>query len=64
MADIWIEETDKAVWHRVRREGPGRLVADCGWHFVPWQGRIWAVRLHEPGPDNAERCHSCVAAQR
>ena len=60
MAQLWIEETDKPVWHRVRRGIDGKYLAECGWLFTPWRGRLWPMKTGEGGPPAETRCHTCV----
>ena len=60
-ATIWIEEADKAVWHRMtRREGRTTYRAVCGWELSVIAGRIWPVKAGELSPPDGERCHDCV----
>ena len=60
---LWIEESDKPVWHRiVRRESPGVFRAVCDWRLSPVHGRIWAQKAGELGPPPDNRCRTCVGA--
>lgn len=60
---IWIEETGKAVWHRVSAPViDGHIPAACGWRMNVHHGRIWPEKANAPGPPAAERCHNCGSA--
>lgn len=61
---LWLEESDKQVWHRItRKEGRMHHHAACGWHLSPFTGRIWPQKASEPGPPEAPHCRSCVDNQ-
>ena len=61
---LWIEETDKQVWHLAnRRIGPLHYTAVCGWQMTARPTRIWPQKPHELGPAREERCWSCVGRE-
>jgi hypothetical protein len=61
---LWIEETDKRVWHwAVRRLGGLRYIAACGWEVHARHALVWPQKPHEAGPPHGERCHTCAAAE-
>jgi hypothetical protein len=58
---LWIEERDKAVWHLSKDpSGRGRFEVACGWKMTKNDRRIYPKKANEPGPPEAQRCHSCV----
>lgn len=64
MSQLWFEESDKRVWHLMtKKPGPMNYRAACGWHLVPYTGRVWPQKAHEPGPPDLERCRSCVGRE-
>ena len=61
MAQLWIEEADKAVWHLITyRERARSFRAACGWTLDPVRGRIWPQKPGEDGPAQEARCYTCV----
>ena len=61
---LWIEETDKSVWHRATsRTAPLRYRAACGWELDSRPSRVWPQKPTEPGPPDEQRCHTCVAEE-
>ena len=61
---LWIEERDKPVWHRVvTRVDSLEYRAVCGWELSAREGRIWAQKPLEAGPQPADRCRACVGAE-
>ena len=58
---LWIEETDKKVWHRANgRTAPLRYTVVCGWELPAEPTRVWPQKSSELGPAHEERCRSCV----
>ena len=58
---LWIEERDKAVWHLSQgRIGPQRFRVVCGWEMTDVDRNIYPQKSGEPGPPEAQRCHSCI----
>ena len=60
---LWFEEFDKRVWHLMTRRAPLVYHAACGWNLVPYTGRVWPQKGHEPGPPEPERCRTCVGKE-
>jgi hypothetical protein len=59
--DLWIEETDKKVWHLANgRTAALRYTVVCGWELKARPTRVWPQKAHEPGPAHDERCRSCI----
>ena len=59
---LWIEERDKAVWHlATERLTPRTYRVACGWQMTRDDSTIYPQKPHEPGPPEAQRCHSCLA---
>jgi hypothetical protein len=65
MSQLWLEEADEHVWHRVTRQtrGPAWRAA-CGWELSALRGRAWPQKPGEAGPPLIERCHDCVSGER
>ena len=64
MAQLWIEETDKAVWHLANgRTAPLRYTVVCGWVLPARPTRVWPQKSYELGPPQGQRCHSCIGEQ-
>jgi hypothetical protein len=62
---LWIEETDKHVWHwAIRRAGVLLYEAACGWEVTARHVAVWPQKAGEPGPEHGERCHTCAEAQQ
>ena len=58
---LWIEETDKQVWHLTNgRTAPLRYTVVCGWKLPAKSTRLWPQKAHEVGPAHEERCRSCI----
>jgi hypothetical protein len=60
---LWIEEEDKAVWHRATRLQGTQFVGACGGEMRPRIGRLWPQKAAEPGPLLEQRCHTCVGSE-
>jgi hypothetical protein len=62
---LWVEEKDKAVWHRATGRVERTLYrAVCGWQLDVRQGRVWPQKRGQFGPPEDERCHTCVGSER
>ena len=58
---LWIEERDKAVWHKVTNRMTGATYAVvCGWEMTANDRVIYPQKSSEPGPLEERRCNSCV----
>ena len=61
VAQLWIEEQDKAVWHLANgRTGRLRYTVVCGWVLPARPTRIWPQKHTEIGPPQEQRCHTCI----
>ncbi len=61
---LWVEERDKAVWHRaVDRVDPRRYIMACGWELSLHDGRVWPQKGYEVGPPEDEQCVDCRSSR-
>ena len=61
-SQIWLEEADEHVWHRLSARVSDRAWRTaCGWEMSTLRGRLWPQKPGEAGPSPSERCHDCVA---
>ena len=63
-AQLWIEETDKKVWHLANgKTAPMRYTVVCGWLLNARPTRVWPQKSYEPGPPRDDRCRSCIGEE-
>ncbi len=61
---LWIEETDKSVWHRATlRVERLKYRAVCGWELDGRPSRVWPQKAGEAGPPDPQLCNTCVGRQ-
>lgn len=61
---LWFEESDKQVWHLMRRFGPMDYHAVCGW-VAPFANRWadWPQKGSQARSTAAAGCRACVGKE-